>query len=110
MEEMILYYGGASVAVGLIMEILVKIDSVIDSWDLSGSFVFFGFTVTWLQVIGLIVSTVSSVVLTYSGGLYWAYAIAGAIAIYFMEFGAGKLGWRKVFEVVYNIAKALAGK
>jgi hypothetical protein len=110
MEEMVLYYLGASVAIGFLMEILVKLDKMIEAWSLDDVFMVLGFPLTWLQLIGIAMSVIAAAFLTVTGGLYWLFAVAGAIAIYFTEFGAGKVGWRKIFELVYNIAKALSKK
>lgn len=110
MEEMLVYYLSGSVAIGLIMEILVKVDALFDSWSLAKKFKVFGFSLSWMQVLGFLLSLGTSAVLTVQGNLYWAYALAGAVGIYFTEFGAGKAGWRKIFEILYSIAKGLSKK
>ena len=110
MEDLMLYYTGAVVAIGAVMEVIVRIDKAMDSWSLAKEFTVLGFTFTILQVVGAVISAGASIILTITGSYPLLYAIPGFIAIYFTQYGASKLGWRKAFEFTMNIIKAISKK
>lgn len=103
MEALILYYTGAIAVISIVMEIIVKIDKAMDSWSLGDKFTVFGLEISIAQIIGSVLSAIASIVLTVQGGHPWGYVFAGWIAIYFTQYGAGKLGWRKIFELVIKV-------
>ena len=110
MEVLILYYTSSLVIIGLIMQIIVKIDAVMDSWSLADKFKFLGFEISLAQIVGGVISAIASVIMTVTAGYPWGYAIAGFVAIFFSQYGASKLGWKKVFEIIVNVAKAFGKK
>ena len=110
MELILAYYVGSITVIGLIMQIIVKVDEAMDSWSLAYKFNVWGFEFSLLNVVGLVISFITSIVMTVIAGYPWLYALAGAIGIYFTEYAVGKLGWKKVFEMIIKLSSTLSKK
>jgi len=110
MELILAYYLGAITVIGLIMQIIVAVDEKMDSWSLAQKFNVIGFEFSLMNVVGLVISVVASIVMTVIAGYPWLYALAGAIAIYFTQYSVDKLGWKKVFEMVLKLSSTLRKK
>lgn len=109
-EAILALYLGAVTGISAVMELLVKIDKAVPTWTLSDKVKLWFVETTWARIIAIILSIAGAVIVTFTSGLFWAYIIPGAIAIYFGEFGVGKLGWRKFFDILVTIIKFIFKK
>lgn len=103
MEQLIAYYTGSVATIALLIETLKQIDDKVPQWSLKDKIKWFGYEFSYLNLFGVILSFIAAAVMT----LYSSYGIvegvAGWIAIYFTEYGAGKLGWRKVISLILKL-------
>ena len=105
MEALIEYYIGAIATISLIIETLKTIDDNVEKWSLKDTVSVWGINVSWLKIIGTVLSLGASIWLTVSGGLGFVDAVIGFIAIFFTQYGAGKIGWRNIIKLLMKLKR-----
>lgn len=94
----------AYVILPLIMSAIKAIDEKMDSWSLADKVGTGEFKISLLNVVGLVLSALTSLVITMLGGSFDVYALlAGTAIIYVTQYGVSKTILDKILTLILHV-------